>query len=909
MPPFVFFYFLRYTCLTMPAPSHITRETRKKTPVLIIDKDGVLGLEIARLLHHEFLPVFVSQGHVEKDIRSHVVHIPFKRRPPKIPENRFAHMFFVDSENRYVRSMIPSLVAYAKSTNINLSIVTSIYSKKMKNFDKLCVNPLVKLFVTGDLFSENRFGSPVSEMIAVAHQKKQITLSGQGIDEIYTSSVYAASRAVIELIFSHSVSESPINIYTDYPSSFLSLARNVVLIDPDVRIDFKKSAKKHRRPQWHAKGWQMTLPPINEQIKEAYDKVPLLTDKEAGKQTNSRVLSIPFGPYVAAVGVALFFLLMIPLFCMLAGGFLGRALTYEAMSQLERGSYKQARIVATQASTSFTFANSVTQLFIPLSNTFGRGKTAQTFSQSLETGILIDEILIDMSFAFEEYSLSTTFSDRSLAKEKAVSAFQNLRLAVLTLVEVSSRSSVPQEYQTRLQTYNVLGNYFLSVSDVLPDVLGYDEEKQYLVLFQNNNELRPGGGFIGSYGLLTVDMGKISQFTIHDVYDADGQLSAHVEPPKPLKDYMGVSHWYLRDSNFSPDFVENAARAAYFLKLETGDEVNGVFAIDTTFIEGLLTATGPITVEEYSDTVDALNFSEKTQSQIEDDFFPGSQTKKTFLSAVSDDIYQKLYSGEGIAYDKLLSSVAGSLLSKHLVLAFADESTQLPFTAANLSGTLWDPRESVEGVNDFIGIIESNLGLNKVNPYIERYISQNTSLTSDATIQTTLSIRYKNTSTQTTKFGGTYKNYLQILLPLDSDITEMTINGENRVLLTSEQAAATRQLESAEVRGSIVVDRWEVGEKRSVGFLVDVPVQETVTVEIGIQKQTIYSPDSPVVDYSLLIFKQPGRPNDPYTFTFSYPQTYQLLEKTESLKGSSNDVTAFFLLDSDKEFNIKVGKK
>jgi len=49
-------------------------------------------------------------------------------------------------------------------------------------------------------------------------------------------------------------------------------------------------------------------------------------------------------------------------------------------------------------------------------------------------------------------------------------------------------------------------------------------------------ELRPGGGFIGSYAILSVDKGKITNFKIYDVYDADGQLKNHIEPPFAIED-------------------------------------------------------------------------------------------------------------------------------------------------------------------------------------------------------------------------------------------------------------------------------------------------------------------------------------------------------------------------------------
>ena len=74
---------------------------------------------------------------------------------------------------------------------------------------------------------------------------------------------------------------------------------------------------------------------------------------------------------------------------------------------------------------------------------------------------------------------------------------------------------------------------------ILPQVLGVKEKKSYLFLLQNNMELRATGGFIGSYALAIFENGRLLDFQVEDVYTADGQLKGHVEPPEPIKKYLG----------------------------------------------------------------------------------------------------------------------------------------------------------------------------------------------------------------------------------------------------------------------------------------------------------------------------------------------------------------------------------
>lgn len=64
-------------------------------------------------------------------------------------------------------------------------------------------------------------------------------------------------------------------------------------------------------------------------------------------------------------------------------------------------------------------------------------------------------------------------------------------------------------------------------------ILGFDEPQRYLVLLQNNNEIRPTGGFPGSYAALTIDKGKITDFKVDDVYNPDGLLTQDSSPFRP----------------------------------------------------------------------------------------------------------------------------------------------------------------------------------------------------------------------------------------------------------------------------------------------------------------------------------------------------------------------------------------
>ncbi|MFQ5452433.1 MAG: DUF4012 domain-containing protein, partial [Candidatus Paceibacterota bacterium] len=86
----------------------------------------------------------------------------------------------------------------------------------------------------------------------------------------------------------------------------------------------------------------------------------------------------------------------------------------------------------------------------------------------------------------------------------------------------------------------------------LPEILGAEEERMYIVLFMNDKELRPTGGFITAYAVFKVNQGK---FTVHrssDIYAIDASIPRHPKAPREIAAYhKGVSKLYIRDSNLS----------------------------------------------------------------------------------------------------------------------------------------------------------------------------------------------------------------------------------------------------------------------------------------------------------------------------------------------------------------------
>jgi hypothetical protein len=165
-------------------------------------------------------------------------------------------------------------------------------------------------------------------------------------------------------------------------------------------------------------------------------------------------------------------------------------------------------------------------------------------------------------------------------------------------------------------------------------------------------------------------------------------------------------------------------------------------------------------------------------------------------------------------------------------------------------------------------------------------LGENGSLTSR------VQITYTNTSSEASPFGGTYKNYVRFVIPLSTNSTKLTLDGQEKVMLASVEDLGEREERGRVAKNTVNIDLGEEKGKKTVGFLLEVPSG----------KKTEFV-------YDLSVFKQPGREADPYTLTFSYPEAYQVVTASQDLKKQQQSVSSFFLLQKDRSFAITIGKK
>jgi hypothetical protein len=283
---------------------------------------------------------------------------------------------------------------------------------------------------------------------------------------------------------------------------------------------------------------------------------------------------------------------------------------------------------------------------------------------------------------------------------------------------------------------------------VLPELLGEKEDKKYLILFQNDKELRPTGGFITAYAILKVDKGVISIDKNDDIYPIDDSIPNKPEAPDQLKKYLKVNRLNLRDSNLSPDFVTSMKtfQDLYNKSPQATKDIDGIIAIDTNVLVS--------TIKVLDDTISAggLTFNTKIDPrcdcpqviyELEDNISrPVNYIKtdrKGLLGQLLVALMQKaLTSSPKVYWGPLFQTLLAETQQKHVMFYLFDEDAQKGIEGLNAAGQI----RPFEG--DYLYINDANLGGQKSNLFVDQSVTQSYKVEGDGTILKTVTIDYVN---------------------------------------------------------------------------------------------------------------------------------------------------------------------
>ena len=400
------------------------------------------------------------------------------------------------------------------------------------------------------------------------------------------------------------------------------------------------------------------------------------------------------------------------------------------------------------------------------------------------------------------------------------------------------------------------------ILNVLPQILGHPESKKYLVIFQNDGELRATGGFMTAFSVLHIESGKVKTEKSDDIYSLDKKFRSRLKAPDPIKEYLFsadlgtgvVPYFYLRDMNFSPDFKTSMDTfKQYYDKLPGEYEVDGIITVDTYVLKDLVDILGPIDVPGYG------NFTNEPDERchnisniiceleyIVDQPLPThiGNRKKTILGPMMQEIMSKaMGSGKNI-WPKLFSTGLKLLKEKHVLSYFVDEEIQGAVEAFGAAGRI----KEFEG--DYLHINDSNFGGAKSNIFTKHKIEQEIEISENGRVSKILTLVYENEEkvdncnlerASGLCLNSILRNYLRIYVPEGSKLIESL--GSEVEMETKEELGKTYFDGFFTVRGD--------GGRAKVVIKYELPFN----INSG-------------GNYKLLIQKQPGTLGHEYKITF-----------------------------------------
>jgi len=304
----------------------------------------------------------------------------------------------------------------------------------------------------------------------------------------------------------------------------------------------------------------------------------------------------------------------------------------------------------------------------------------------------------------------------------------------------------------------------LSIADF---VLAKDDAtRTYLILFQNNSELRPGGGFIGSFGILKIKNGAVIDFAVHDTGNFDGRIPATVPPPYPMKELLRIDSWKLRDSNYSPDFPTNARQAETFYQMGGGGEqFDGVIGITTDVLTSFLDVTGPVSVPGYPGTYGGKTAVWDLEYQVEKGFLDQGidrGDRKSMMNLLGIQVLDRMKTMSLADRYRLFETVLTDLPAKDIQLFFDDAGVAQKIHTAG-----WDGAVDPSWTNDALLAVDANLGAWKSDYFVKRSYEYTADFSKEKP-SAHFAITYNHTAETKDWRVNNYQSFLRLYVPKGS---------------------------------------------------------------------------------------------------------------------------------------------
>ena len=555
-----------------------------------------------------------------------------------------------------------------------------------------------------------------------------------------------------------------------------------------------------------------------------------------------------------------------------------------------------------------------------------------------------------LSLSRNMLSVATNISEAATILNKKVQQQENLT-EYLVVINNQIEATIPYLEQANkdldgISTYALpsdLRPYFDGLKVYLPEtidnlytlnevfptliqLLGHDAEQRYLVLFQNNNELRASGGFIGSIALFDVYQGKIVNLEIPKggAYDLEYGQKVKVKAPQALS--LINPYFNIWDANWWSDFPKSAQKVIDFYEDTTDSSVNGAIAINAEVLKELLYVLGPITLEEYNLTITADNVFSVIQEEVELNYDKEENEPKAVIADLVPIVLEKLLTASE-EQKEIVAVLVNMLATKDIQIYSVDETLQ-----QELSKLVWSG-EVVVSDKDYLSVINTNIGGGKTDNDVYQTIDHQAKIEDNGDIINTVRVTRANHGDKDNPFAGIEGgnvSYLRIYVPLGSEFLEAigfddlpleyfhsaAVNAKtDEDILKEEDGKMIDGLSNTEIYTSLdktVFANWMMlapGETKTVSIKYKLPFQLDLGDPLVINWwQNIFKGNQRLDNYNLVVQSQSGAKNTIFNSSVLLPDNLKVVwnNASDEDKMSINDnlVTYSQELNRDQYFGF-----
>ncbi len=418
-------------------------------------------------------------------------------------------------------------------------------------------------------------------------------------------------------------------------------------------------------------------------------------------------------------------------------------------------------------------------------------------------------------------------------------------------------------------------------ADVTVQLFGQTEEHQYLVVFQNSNELRPTGGFMGSLALIAAQNGQLRIIDVpgRGFLDINATLTQKIIAPAPLA--LVNPHWQSQDANWWPDWPTSAAKINWFYEQARGYPVDGVIAVTPKLVERLIGLTGPVELADFNLTVTADNLTDVLQTEVEENYDRSLNQPKQVIGSLIGQLVERLFDLPGRRLVEVGGALAAAVQNRDLMIAPADSGLADKVDRLNWSGRI------LAAPRDYLMVTETNIGGGKTDQVIYETVEQAVTIEPDGrpTAELTISREHRGDPNDArTEIANV--DYVRIYVPAGSEL--ISADGFSTIspsLFKTPDQDARVDADWQRLDGNGLIDESS-GTRISQAFgktvfanWLEVHVGEKVTARIRYRLPFSLAAGT-TEDYSLLVQAQPGARHRLLTNRLSWPQNYSAVWRT-----------------------------